>query len=64
MENGGAHISVMYKEDVAEAFRCTDTTALDIIKNSGRSFKIGRRWAMTAGDFFNMLHGMSGKKLG
>ena len=41
--------AVFYKEDIADIMRCSLTTALQFIKESGYATKIGRRYAIPRG---------------
>ena len=50
-------LSVVYSDDVAKAFRCCQTTALSLMKQTGCAFKVGKRWAINMGVFIKMLQG-------
>ena len=39
-------MEVLYKEDLAQALRCPESTALLLMKRTGCSFKVGRRIAI------------------
>ena len=39
-------MEILYKEDLAEQLRCTEKTALLLMKRTGCSFKVGRRIAI------------------
>lgn len=47
--------AVVYKEDVAEALGCCASTALTIMKRTGKTVMVGRRLAMYVSDFYSML---------
>ena len=49
--------AVFYKEDVAEALKCSEHDALNFIKNSGFGIKIGKRYAIPFDAFFAVLYG-------
>lgn len=54
-------MTVFYKEDVAEMLRCTPTTALLLMQRTGKTFKIGKRIAISSEDFPNLFN--SGRRV-
>lgn len=48
-------LSVFYVDDVKRILRCSDYLAREILKESGRSFLIGKKLAITVCDFYSIM---------
>lgn len=50
-------LAVVYKEDIMKALACSSHTALQMMKRTGKSFKVGKRLAVHSNVFYNLLMG-------